>query len=146
MRDQIGPRQEYHTDGDQAVAYRLPSPLHMLAEKILRDPKMNTGTIACFAIRIDSAPVPDRLQRLDTCFHNITPQRPVNRGDEADAATLMLVRRIIGMGGLKPLRICFPVSHKGRAAGYWKSVILFHGDHRRFQEARSSAALACCSI
>ena len=110
------------------------------------DLQMDARAVAGLAVGIDRAPVPDRLQGLNAGLDHLTPRRAVDGRDETDAAILVLVRRVVGVGGLKPLHIRLPVGHEGVAAGHRKLVILFHVGHPRLQEARSSAALAFCSI
>src|SRR3546814_8481935 len=39
--------------------------------------------------------MPHRLQRLDAGDHHIAPRRSIERGDEADAAGVMLLRRVV---------------------------------------------------
>jgi hypothetical protein len=39
--------------------------------------------------------VPDRLERLDTGLDHLAPGSPVDRGDQADAAGIVLLGRIV---------------------------------------------------
>jgi hypothetical protein len=65
----------------------------MLAEEILRDLQMDAGAVAGLAVGIDRAAVPDRLQRRDAGQHDLAPRLAVDRGDQADAAGIVLGRR-----------------------------------------------------
>src|SRR3546814_17826728 len=67
----------------------------MLAEEVLRDLQVDAGAVAGLAVGVDRTAVPHRLQRLDAGDHHIAPRRSVERGDEADAAGVMLLRRVV---------------------------------------------------
>ena len=67
----IGARQEHLTDSDQLVCVRL---MTCATDLIIKERHgnlhMDASAIAGFAIRIDSATVPNGLQRVDTLFHD----------------------------------------------------------------------------
>jgi hypothetical protein len=63
----------------------------MVAEKFLRYLDKDAGAVAGHAVGIDRAPVPQRLQRLDTGFDNLAARFAVDRGDQADATGILAV-------------------------------------------------------
>ena len=67
----------------------------MVLEEILRDLHMDAGPVAGLAVGIDRAAMPDRLQRRDRRLHHLAARLAVERGDEPDAAGVMLVGRIV---------------------------------------------------
>ncbi len=67
-------------------------------EEILRDLDMDAGAVTRFPIRIDRAAMPHGLERIDTGLHDVAPALAVQRRDHADAAGIMLLRRVIGIG------------------------------------------------
>src|SRR3546814_11188892 len=67
----------------------------MLAEEVLRDLQVDAGAVAGLAVGVDRTAMPHRLQRLDAGDHHIAPPRSIERGDEADAAGVILLRRLL---------------------------------------------------
>ncbi len=107
--------QENHTDGDFRVARLVARALHLCLEKLLSNIEPNTGTVACLAVRINGAPVPDIFKSLNRHFHNVATRCAINRGDETDATGIMLISRIIGTGfdqQIAVFLVCiFPTAH-----------------------------------
>ena len=53
---------------------------------------MDAGAVAGLAVGVDRAAVPDRAQRVDAGLDHLAPRLAVDRGDEADAAGVVLER------------------------------------------------------
>ena len=66
----------------------MAGPADVIAEEILRDFDQNTGAVASHAVRVDRAAVPQRLERLDTGFDDLTARLAVYCGDQPDAASV----------------------------------------------------------
>src|SRR3546814_14190814 len=62
----------------------------MLAEEILRNLHMDAGAVAGLAVGIDRTAVPQRLQRVDAGLDHRAVRHAVQRGDQPDAAGIML--------------------------------------------------------
>src|SRR5690606_37619675 len=62
----------------------------VLAEEVLRDLHVDAGAVAGLAVGVDRAAMPDGLQRGDAGFHHAARRLAVERGNEADAAGVML--------------------------------------------------------
>ena len=100
LRHQIGARQEHHADRHIGVlGDGVAGALDMFAEKVLGNLQVDAGAVAGLAVSVHGAAVPDRLQRLDPGKHHFAPRLTVDGGDEADAAGVMLIGRIIGVTG-----------------------------------------------
>src|SRR3546814_19610547 len=56
---------------------------------------VDAGTVAGLAVGIDGAAVPDCLQRLDAGDHDVASRGAVEGGDEANAAGVMLLSRVV---------------------------------------------------
>ena len=54
---------------------------------------MDAGAVAGLAVGIDRAAVPHRLQRIDAGRDDFAARLAVDRGDQADAAGIMLLDR-----------------------------------------------------
>ena len=67
----------------------------MLPEEGLGDLHVDAGAVAGLAVCVDRAAVPDRLERLDAGDHHLAPRPPVDRGDQPDAAGVVLLGRIV---------------------------------------------------
>jgi hypothetical protein len=61
---------------------------------------MNTRPIASLTVGIDSAAVPDRLQRLDSGFDNRTPRLAITGRNKTNAASIMFHLCAIGASRL----------------------------------------------
>src|SRR3546814_4551928 len=59
------------------------------------DLQVDAGTVAGLAVGIDGAAVPDCLQRLDAGDHDVASRGAVEGGDEANAAGVMLLSRVV---------------------------------------------------
>ena len=71
---------------------------NMLNKEVTRDSNMNTSAIPCHTISINSAAMPDRLQSFNRGINNSALWRPINRGNKANTAIIMLPCRVIGAG------------------------------------------------
>jgi len=69
----------------------------MLPEEVLRHRHADTCAIPGLAVGVDSAPVPDILQRHDAHLDNLAARLSVQRSHKAHAAGIVLIGRIIGM-------------------------------------------------
>jgi len=56
---------------------------------------MDAGAVAGLAVGVDRAAVPDRAQRVDAGLHHLAARLAVDRGDETDAAGVMLEARVV---------------------------------------------------
>ena len=74
----------------------------MLAEEILRDLDMDAGAVAGLAVGIDSAAMPQRLERADRGRDDGAARLAVKRRDEAHAAGIVLLGGVVEAGGLEP--------------------------------------------
>ena len=106
LRGEVGARQEHHADRE-APRHVLVA-VQLLPEEVLRDLDMDAGAVAGLAVGVDRAAVPDRLQRLDRRLDHLAPRLAVDRGDEADAAGVVLVGRVVEavacqMSGVSPV-------------------------------------------
>src|SRR5690606_20481214 len=62
----------------------------VLLEEVLRDLDLDAGAVAGLAVGVDRAAMPHRLQRIDARDHHVATRRAVARGDETDAAGIVL--------------------------------------------------------
>ncbi len=58
---------------------------------------MDARPVAGLAVGIDGAAVPDRLQRGDAGLDHVAPRLAVEGGDQADAAGIVLHRRVVAV-------------------------------------------------
>ena len=132
LRAEVGLRQEHLADGDRAGHQHRPATLHRRGEKVLRDFDMDARAVAGLAIGVHRAAMPHRLQRIDAGLHNVAPLLAIQRGDEADAAGIVLLRRVVGVRERGPVGVpggeepggafavcghgCTPVLRLGREA------------------------------
>ena len=84
-----------------ALAQLVPGARHMVGEEFARHLNVDARAVAGLAVGVDRAAMPHRLQRADRRFDHFAARDAVDRGDEADAAGVVLVRRIVGMVRLK---------------------------------------------
>jgi hypothetical protein len=73
-----------------ARAPAVAAALHDLGEEVLRHLDMDAGAVAGLAVGIDRAAVPDRLQRVDAGLHDAAMRLAIQRGDQTDAAGIVL--------------------------------------------------------
>ena len=93
LRAEIRARQKHLTNRHQLVHARLMAcPFDLIVEKRRRDLHMNARTVTGFAIRINSTPVPDRLERRDPRLNNLARRFPVQRNHQTHTAGRMLFR------------------------------------------------------
>ena len=59
---------------------------------------MDAGAVAGLAVGIDGAAVPHRAERVDAGLHHLAPRLAVQRGDQADAAGIVLRQVDMGLG------------------------------------------------
>jgi hypothetical protein len=116
LRAQVGARQEDHADGELARPGERAGAADMLLEEILGDLDMDAGAVAGLAVGIDRAAVPHRLQRRDGGRHDLAPRPAVECCDQADAARIMLVGRIVEAGRREMAGIVPPFGHPAVAA------------------------------
>ena len=105
--------QENHTHSQLAAIILMTCAGNMLDEEIARDGNMNTCPITCGAIRINRAAMPDRLQRFDGRFDNITSGFTINRGNKPYTAIIMFPFRRIGTRFNQAGFGFFTCAHKG---------------------------------
>src|SRR4029453_11516467 len=110
---EIGTRQEDLADAKLAGRQLLPDLAHIVLEEGMRNLHVDAGAVAGLAVGIDRAAVPHRLQRLDAHQHDLAPRLAVARRNHADAASIVLVSRIVKAGGGEMLRLLGVSLHKG---------------------------------
>src|SRR4051794_13400061 len=86
-------------------------------EEFLRDLDMQPGAVAGLAVGVDRAAMPDRFQGADRRLDDGAARRAVDRGDEADAAGVMLLGGIVEAVGCETL--CFGAIGGGEV-GHWR--------------------------
>ncbi len=91
LRGEIVARQEELADEDRLFARLVAGALDNLAEEILRRFDQDARAVAGFAVRIDGAAVPYRLERRDRHGDDIAARFAVDGDDEADAACIALI-------------------------------------------------------
>ena len=87
---QISARQKHHAHSQLPTVIIMPGAGDMFDEEITRNFNMDTRPIASLTIGINSAAVPDRLQRLDSGFNNRTPRLAITGRNKTNAAGIML--------------------------------------------------------
>ena len=97
---QISARQKHHAHSQPPTIIIMPGAGDMLDEEITRNFNMNTRPIAGLAVGIDSAAVPDRLQRLDSGFDNRTPRLAITGRNKTNATGIMFHICAIGASRL----------------------------------------------
>ena len=134
LRAEIGLRQEHHPHRDAARLHLVAAALDDFREEILRALDVDAGAVTGLPIGIHGAAVPHRLQRVDAGLHNLAGCLAVQRGDEADAAGVML--RHIDVGTLKDRLV------GGVAGGEFGAGLgpMGHGGH----SAATARVLAFC--
>ncbi len=98
LRIQADARQEHLADRQIVVGRAVADDLDVVLEELLRDLDMDAGAVAGLAVGVHGAAMPDRLQRLDALLDHRAARLAVDRGDEADAAGVMLILRVVGVG------------------------------------------------
>jgi hypothetical protein len=100
---EIGTRQEDHADADPTLVGRVAGARDVLVEEVLGDLHVDAGAVAGLAVGVHGAAVPHRLEGLDRRLHHLAPRLAVEGGDEADAAGVVLLGRVVeavaGEGG-----------------------------------------------
>ena len=71
---------------------------HGVAEEVLRHVDADAGAIAGLAVGVDGAAMADGLQRADRHLDDLAARRAVDLRDEADAARILLVGGVVGIG------------------------------------------------
>ena len=105
---EIGAGKEDHADAKLARPHLRAGAADVIPEEILRDLDMDAGAIAGLAIGIDGAAVPDSLQRRNRRLDHLAARLAIEGRDDADAAGVMLLARIVEapgreMGGIAPV-------------------------------------------
>jgi hypothetical protein len=91
----IGSWQKDHTHRKPATIIIMPGAGNMLDKEIARYFDMNTGTITGHTISINSAAMPDGLQRLDRRINHSASGLAIARGNKSHTAGIMFhVRRV----------------------------------------------------
>ena len=118
LRREIRPRKEDLPDTDPVIRRVVAGAAHMLTEKFLRHIEADSRAVAGLAIGVDCAAVPDVLQCRDTHCDDLSLRLAVQRDHEADAASVLLVFRIIGVAIDQFLAIGFVLFHIVRHLTY----------------------------
>ena len=118
LRCEIRTRKEDLADTDPVVGRVVAGAAHMFTEKLLWHIEPDSRAIAGLAIGVHGAPVPDVFQRRDTHRDDLALRLAVERDDEADAAGILLVFRIIGVAVDQFLAIGFVLFHIVRHLTY----------------------------
>ncbi len=124
LRREIRARKEDLADADTVVCRVVAGAADMLAEEILRHVETNACAVAGLAVSIHRAPVPDVLERCDAHRHDLALRLAVERDDEADAAGVLLVFRIVGVPVDQFLAIGFVLFHIVRHLTYSAATLL----------------------
>ncbi len=95
LRFEVGFRQKHHANGQLAVNRLMPRAHDMFLEEIMRNLDMDAAAVARFAVRIDGAAVPDRLQGINARFDHGARGSAVNRRHQANATIVPFLRRVI---------------------------------------------------
>jgi hypothetical protein len=82
---------------------------------------MDACTVSSLTVGIHGTAVPDGFQGGDPCLHDVAPAFAIERANEAHAARIMFLRRIVGMtqglgvglSGGEELASRFRVGHGG---------------------------------
>src|SRR6185437_4527561 len=99
---EVGARQEDHADRELPGLGLVAGVTDVGLEEFLRDLDMDAGAVAGLAVGIDRAAVPHRLQGVDGSLDHVAPRLAIKRRDEAYAAGVMLLARVIEPGRRKP--------------------------------------------
>ena len=96
----------------------------MLAEEVLRYVQPDAGAVTRLAVGVHRAPVPDVLERGDPHLNDLALRLSVQRYDEADAASVLLVLGIVGMPVDQLLAVGFVLFHIVRHLTYSAATLL----------------------
>ena len=102
---EIGLGQKHHADREPAAARHMAGAGDMLLEEPLRNFHVDARAVAGLAVGVDGAPVPHRLERRDSGHHHLAARLAVDGGDQADAAGVMLIGRIVHPMGREKLGV-----------------------------------------
>ena len=97
LRHVVGARKKYLADRDAAGTQPMPGLRHRGAKEFLRHLQMDPGAVAGLAVGVHRTAMPDRFQRLDGARDHLAARLAVDRGNEADAAGIVLLLRRIGV-------------------------------------------------
>ena len=124
LRREIRARKEYLADADPVIGRVVTGAADMFAEEILRHVEADARAVAGLAVRVHRAPVPNVLQRRDAHRHDFALRLAVERDDEADAARILLVFRIVGVPVDQFLAIGFVLFHIVRHLTYSAATLV----------------------
>ena len=102
----IGARQEYHSDANASRLQRVPGQTHLVSKKGLWHLDVDPGAVTRLAVCIDSAPVPNALEGVDRVEDDFPAGLAVDRRNQADAAGIALLVRMITVAFLEAQRVC----------------------------------------
>ena len=122
LRAEIGAGQENLTHCNQLFGIGfMAGAAHLIIKKPDRNLHMNARAITGFAISINSAPVPDGLERCDTIFNHAAAWFARNRHHQTHAARRMFVFGFVKTVGIHPRALGF-------LGGHPCGVVFGHGD------------------
>ena len=124
LRRKICTRKKYLAHADTVVSRGMACTADMLAEEVLRNVKANTGAVAGLAVGVDGAAVPDVLQGRDAHRNDLTLRLAVERYNEANAAGVLLIFRIVGVAVDQFLAIGFILFHIFRHLTYSAATLV----------------------
>ena len=120
----VGARQKHHAHGKTSAVIIMAGAGDMLDEEVARNFDMDAGTVACHAVGIHRAAVPDRLKGLDGGLDDGARRLAVTGGDKSHAAGVMLHFRAIDTGLGQPRLVA---GAAGQIGGVVKHLVLRHG-------------------
>ena len=100
--------QKHHADREPALGGFVTRAGNVFLEEDLRDLHVDAGAVAGLAVGVDGAAVPDRLERIDARHDHGPPGLTIDRRNQADAAGIVLVGRIVKALGLQPAGVFSP--------------------------------------
>ena len=109
----IGSWQKDHTHRKPATIIIMPGAGNMLDKEIPRNFDMDSGTITGHTISINSAAMPDGLQRLDRRINHRASGLAIARGNKSHTAGIMFHVRRVHTGRRQ---LCFIGSTAGQIA------------------------------
>ena len=136
LRGKVGAWQKHHAHGKTSAVVIMAGAGDMLDEEVAWNFDMNTGTIACHAVGIHRAAVPNRLKGLDGGLDNGTCRLAVTGGDKSHAAGVMLHFLAIYTGLGQPRLVA---GAAGQLGGVVKHLVLRHGHYLQKTQVPAAA-------